>query len=290
MNRGVIEPAPRRSIPQRILDSIELAGNRVPHPAVIFLILCGVVIAASQIFHWMGASATYQQIDPATQKLTEKTVVAQGLLTAEGIRYIMTSVVANFLGFAPVGVVFVAMVGVGLAEEAGLIRALVRKIVQIAPPSTVTFIVCFLGILSSVAQDAGYLVLIPLGAAAFYSLGRHPLAGMAAAFAGVAGVFGVNLVITPTDAILTEITNDAIHLFNPHLSIAITANIYFSIASSLLLCVVCTLVTERLVEPRLGKYTGSPELVADKVPEGEGRGLRVCRTSRYSALRSSSGC
>ena len=158
---------------------------------------------------------------------------------------IITSTIRNFLGFTPVGVILVAMVGVGLAEEAGLINALIRKIVLVAPRKAITFIIVAMGVLSSVASDAGYLVLIPLGAAAFLSLGRHPIAGLAAAFSGVAAVFGVNLIITPVDGVLTEITNDAVHLLNPGSSIYLTANLWFSIVSSILMCVVCTVITER---------------------------------------------
>ena len=193
----------------------------------------------------------------------------------EGIRFIITSVVRNFLGFGPVGIILVAMVGVGLAEEAGLIGALIRKIVIVAPRRAITFIIVAMGVLSSVASDAGYLVLIPLGAAAFLSLGRHPIAGLAAAFSGVAAVFGVNLIITPVDGVLTEITNDAVHLLNPGQNIYVTANLYFSIVSSVLLCVVCTVITERVVEPRLGTYHGErPTEGSSDTTAEESRGLR----------------
>jgi len=167
------------------------------------------------------------------------------------------------------------MVGVALAEQAGLMTALIKKIVQVTPRRAVTWILVTLGVVSSVASDAGYLVLIPLGAAAFLSLGRHPLAGLAAAFAAVAGVFGVNFLITPIDGILTEITNDAIHLLNPTHSIGVTANFYFAVASSLVLIVVCTLITERVVEPRLGEYRGEmPVEGSDDVSPEEAKGLR----------------
>ena len=126
-----------------------------------------------------------------------------------------TSVVQNFMDFNAVGVIIVAMVGVGVAEEAGLVKALIRKLVLVSPRGALTYILVFVGIVSSIAADAGYLVLIPLAAAAFLSVGRHPLAGLAASFAGVAAVFGVNVLIKPLDGILTEITNDAIHLLNP---------------------------------------------------------------------------
>jgi aminobenzoyl-glutamate transport protein len=203
------------------------------------------------------------------------TTTVNSLLTGEGIRFIFTSVVPNFINFGPVGIILVAMIGVGLAERAGLIQALIRKIVAVAPPSTLTAIVITLGVLSSIASDAGYLVLIPLGAAAFHSVGRHPLAGLAAAFSGVAAAFGANFLVKPIDGILAEMTNDAIHIVDPSTSIALTANFYFGAASSLLLIVVCTLISSKIVEPRLGDYRGdvSPD-EGHQVSTGESRGLR----------------
>ncbi|MCB1374121.1 MAG: AbgT family transporter, partial [Rhodobacteraceae bacterium] len=197
------------------------------------------------------------------------------LLSADGIRFMFTSIVPNFLGFGAVGVIIVAMIGVGLAEESGLIATLVRKIVEIAPRSIFTFIIVMLGVVSSIAADAGYLVLVPLGAAAFHSLGRHPLAGLAAAFSGVAGVFLVNLFVTPTDALLAEMTNDAIHLVDPNQNVTLVGNLYFMIASSILMGLVCTILTEKVVEPHLGPYEGGVPVEAQAAlsPE-ESRGLR----------------
>src|SRR5208337_5127984 len=277
--------AARKTFLENLLDTVEVVGNKVPHPAVIFLIMSAIVIVLSFIFHALGASVTYQVIDPVTHKAEYVTAAVNNLLSIDGIRFIITSVVRNFLGFTPVGVILVAMVGVGLAEEAGLVKTLIRKIVIVAPRRAITFIVVAMGVLSSVASDAGYLVLIPLGAAAFLSLGRHPLAGLAAAFAGVAGVFGVNFLITPIDGILTEITNDAIHLLDPTRSIALTANFYFAVVSSLALIVVCTLVTDRVVEPRLGEYRG--EIAAessDEVSPEEARGLRFALYALIASL------
>src|SRR5262249_8772016 len=176
--------------------------------------------------------------------------------------------------FGPVGIIMVAMIGIGLAEQSGLIGALIRKIVLVAPRSAMTAIVVTLGVLSSIASDAGYLVLIPLGAAAFLSLGRHPLGGLAAAFAGVAAGFGVNFLINPIDGILAEMTNDAIHIVDPSKSIELTANFYFGIGSSVVLIVVCTLITDWLVEPRLGKYQGDVQAKESQgLSADESRGL-----------------
>ena len=257
------------------LDLVERVGNMVPHPAVIFLLLLALVIVLSHALYLLGTSVTYQTFDLDTDQLVSHTVAVNSLLTADGIRFLFTSMIRNFLGFTPVGVILVAMIGVGLAEQAGLVTALIKKIVSVAPAWSLTYIIVFVGVISSIAADAGYLVLIPLGGAAFLTVGRHPIAGIAAAFAGVAGVFLVNLIIVPTDGILTEITNDAIHLLDPNISIDLAANLYFAIAASLILTVVCVLVTERIVEPRLGPYHGErPDQAEGGISFAEAKGLR----------------
>jgi aminobenzoyl-glutamate transport protein len=260
---------------QRILDVVERVGNKVPHPAVIFLWLIALVIVLSHVFHLMGTTVAFQVVNPITHEIEDATASVASLLTVQGLRFMLTTVVSNFLGFTAVGVVIVAMVGVGLAEEAGLIKALIRKLVILSPPGALTYILVFVGILSSVAADAGYLVLIPLAAAAFQSVGRHPLAGLAAAFAAVGGAFGVNVLVKPIDGVLTEITNDAIHLLNPALSIDLTANVYFAIASVALLTIVIALVSDRFVEPRLGAWRDeAPALDDDRLSTAELRGLK----------------
>ena len=186
--------------------------------------------------------------------LEEVTIPIRSLLSVDGIRFLFTSFVSNFAGFSVVSVIFVAMIGVGVAEEAGMMGALIRKLVPVAPGSLLTFIIILIGGLSSVATDAGYLILIPLAAAAFLSVNRHPLAGIAAAYAGVSAAFSVNILIAPLDALLTEVTNEAIAIVDPAQSITVTANFFFSIASTLLMAVVMTFITARMVEPRLGVY------------------------------------
>ncbi|MCC5972681.1 MAG: AbgT family transporter [Rubellimicrobium sp.] len=257
------------------LATIERIGNKVPHPAIIFFMLIGIVIVLSVIFAAFGTSVVYESYDPATSSQVERTAAVRSLLSGDGIRFMFMSPVNNFLGFAPVGVILVAMIGVGLAEESGLIATLVRKIVAGAPKSLFTFIIVMVGVMSSIAADAGYLVLVPLGAAAFHSMGRHPLAGLAAAFSGVAAVFLVNVFVTPTDAILVEITNEAVRTVNPAQEITIVGNLYFMIASSVLMAIVCTILTDRFVEPRLGPYTGGvPVEAAHDITDAEKRGLR----------------
>jgi aminobenzoyl-glutamate transport protein len=268
-----------KSAMQKFLDVVERVGNKVPHPAVIFLILIAIVVVLSQLLHMLGTSITYQVLNPETHKLETATTAARSLLTADGIRFMYERLIPNFMSFTAVGLMIVAMVGAGVAEEAGLVKALIRKLVLVSPAGALTYIMAFVGIMSSIAADAGYLVLIPLAGAAFLSVDRHPLAGLALGFAAVASAFTVNMLVKPLDAVLVEFTNDAIHLVNPNVSIGLTSNLWFSIASVLVLTVLIAFVTERTIEPRLGKYKpaeggsapteGRGELSAD-----ESRGLR----------------
>lgn len=270
---------------QRFLDVVERLGNKVPHPAVIFLWLIAIVMVLSHVFHLLGTTVAFQVVNPQTHEIEDATASVRSLLTAPGLRFMLTSVVSNFLGFTALGVVIVAMVGVGLAEEAGLIKTLIRKLVILSPPGALTYILVFVGVLSSIAADAGYLVLIPLAGAAFLSVGRHPLAGLAAAFAAVGGAFGVNLLVKPIDGVLTEITNDAIHLLNPSLSIDLTANVYFGIASVALLTVVIALVSDKFVEPRLGAYQGQAPATGDEpLSAAELRGLKFALVGTVAVL------
>jgi aminobenzoyl-glutamate transport protein len=268
-----------------LLGWIERVGNKVPHPAIIFLGLIAVVIVLSAVLSAVGVSVTYQEaveVPPAVTEdslggsvapdvilspdytddveLVERTTEVQSLLNVDGIRFLFSSFVSNFAGFSVVAVVLVAMLGIGVAEEAGLMAALIRKLVAVSSAGALTFIIVFIGMLSSVASDAGYLILIPLGAAAFLSVGRHPLAGLVAAFGGVSAGFAANILITPTDSLITEVTNEATALVNPALTIDITANLWFSIASTFFVTVVVTLIVTKLVEPRLGIYAPEPAL------------------------------
>jgi len=261
---------------ERFLDVVERVGNRVPHPAVIFVLLIGLVIVLSHILYLMGATVTFQAVNTETHAIEETTTAVRSLLTGDGIRFMYAGVIQNFMNFTAVGVIIVAMLGVGVAETAGLVKALIRKLVIVAPPAALTYILVFIGILSSIAADAGYLVLIPLAAAAYLSVGRHPLAGLAASFAGVAAVFSVNIFVKPLDGILVGITNDAIALMNPGRTVSLTANLWFSIASVFLLTVVVALISDRVIEPRLGPYIGvtDEESAGSGVTKEEARGLK----------------
>lgn len=271
---AAVKPSGPKSGMQKVLDVVERVGNKVPHPAVIFLLLILATIAIAHILQMMGMSVTFDRLNAETHKTEQITASARSLLSGDGLRFMYTSMIPNFMGFTAVGLLIAAMIGAGVAEEAGLVKALIRKLVVVAPRWAMTYILVFVGILSSVAADAGYLVLIPLAGIAFLSLGRHPLAGLAAGFASVAGAFTVNMLIKPLDAVLTEFTNDAIHLVNPSLSIDLTANLWFSIVSVIFLTFIISFITTRMIEPRLGAYTGEkPSDEDNSVTPEDSRGL-----------------
>ena len=171
--------APKTAM-QRFLDVVERVGNMVPHPVVIFLILIAIVIVLSALLGAVGTAVTFERINPETHEIETATTAIRSLLTADGIRFMYTSLIPNFMSFTAVGLMIGAMIGAGVAEESGLVGALIRKLVLVSPAWALTYILAFVGIISSVAADAGYLVLIPLAGIAYLSVGRHPIAGLGA--------------------------------------------------------------------------------------------------------------
>lgn len=281
MNQSSAAP---KSAMQKVLDIVERVGNKVPHPVIIFLMLIALVLVLSHILFLAGASVSYQVINPETHQVETATTAARSLLTASGVRDMYTRLVPNFMGFTAIGLLIVAMVGVGVAEESGLINSLIRMLVAVSPGWALTYILAFVGIVSSIASDAGYVVLIPLAGAAFLSVGRNPLAGLALGFAAVAGAFNVNMLIKPLDAVLTEITNDAIHMVDPSRSIGLTAGLWFSMASVPFLAIVIGFVTNRIVEPRLGKFDAGKIADGKSSHEDAGLSLAESRGLRFAAL------
>lgn len=258
----------------KFLDFIEIVGNKLPHPVTLFVIFGLIVIIVSAIAGGAGVSVEFEKF--VDGELVTETVQAVSLLTPDGIRKIFTNAVSNFTTFAPLGTVLVAMLGVGVAEGSGLIGAALRKLVLSTPKRLITAVVVFAGIMSNVASDAGYVVLVPLGAVIFASFGRHPLAGLAAAFAGVSGGFSANLIFGSTDALLSGLTQPAAQMIDPNYVVEITANWYFLAASTFLITILGTIVTERIIEPRLGEYKGKSgqDVDIDKVSSEESRGLK----------------
>lgn len=247
----------------KMLNGIEVVGNKLPHPITLFAILSLVVIVLSAILAYFGVSATSELINSSTGQLEETTIKVNSLLSPSGITYMISEAISNFTGFAPLGVVLVGMLGIGCAEGSGYISALIKKLVSKTPVKLITPVVVFLGVLSNVASDAGYIVLIPVGAMIFMNYGRHPLAGLAAAFAGVSGGFSANILIGTIDTLLSGISTEAAQIISANYMVTTTSNLFFMIASTFIIVILGTLITDKIVEPRLGTFKATEEYSLD---------------------------
>ncbi|MGL5174916.1 MAG: AbgT family transporter [Cetobacterium sp.] len=263
-----------KSFIDKFLNIIEKGGNALPHPATLFAILAVMVVIISGIGGALGWSVDFVGINRKTMKTEEMVIATKSLMTKEGVNYIFTSMVNNFTGFAPLGTVLVAIIGIGIAERSGLMAAILKKVALSTPKKLVTVMVVFLGIMSNVASDAGYVVLPPLAALIFISFGRHPIAGLAAAFAGVSGGFSANLLIGTIDPLLGGISTEAARILDPTYYVAPTANWYFMMASTFIITFLGTLINDKIVEPRLGKYTGEGGNEFQEVTPEEKKALR----------------
>jgi len=253
---------------QKMLDKVERAGNKLPQPVTLFLILIAIVLISS----WIASMMNLGAVHPGTGKRIE----AVNLLDGKGIQRIFTSMVKTFTDFPPLGLVLVVMLGIGVAERSGLIAAALKAFVSSVPSKLITFSIVTAGMLSSLAADAGYVVLIPLGAAIFHGMKRHPLAGLAAAFAGVSGGFGANLFLTSLDPLLAAFTTPAAQIIDPNYIVDATANWYIMAASVPIVGIAGTYVTEKILEPRLGKFKpeGEIEATTNELTPLERKGLR----------------
>jgi aminobenzoyl-glutamate transport protein len=259
---------PPRTFLNRFLGAIEKVGNALPHPATIFAILAGTIIVLSWLMSKLGMTAIHPKDGSIIEPIS--------LLSQEGLHWILEHVVTNYTGFAPLGTVLVAMLGIGVAEKSGLIATVLRLLVHAAPRFLLTYVIVLAGVLSNMASDVGYVLLVPLGAIIFLSVGRHPIAGLAAAFAGVSGGFSANLLLGTIDPLLSGITQEAAQIIDPEYSVTPMCNYYFMFVSTFLIAALGTWVTEKVVVPRLGSYEGmggGPEADLEPLNRREKKGL-----------------
>jgi aminobenzoyl-glutamate transport protein len=256
-------------IGHRLLNAVERGGNRLPDPVMLFLWLCLIVMLASALAAWAGLSG----INPSSG---EK-VAAVNLFSPEMLRKLFTEMPKTLTGFAPLGTVLVVMMGVGVAEKSGLIGIALSALVRAVKRGwLLTAVIVFAGVNSSLAADAGYVVLVPLAGAVFAAAGRHPVAGISAAFAGVSGGFSANLLITPLDPLLAGITQTAAAMVNPDYVVSIPGNLFLMQALVPMLTLIGTLVCTFVVEPRLGPWSNPNALpvAVDETTPQQARGLR----------------
>lgn len=236
-----------------ILDWIERTGNRLPDPAMLFVIATLLIMVLSQIAYMENWSVekTVTVSSGTSHVLSVVKIHAVGLLTADGLWWAISHMVDNFIKFPPLGLVLVGMLGIGIAERSGLLSAMLSRSMTLMPAALLTPTIIFVGVMSSLALDAGYIVLPPLAAAIYYAAGRPPLAGIAAVFAGVSAGFSANLFITAVDPLLSGLTQAGAAVLAPDYNVAVTCNWWFMIASTLLITLTGWTVSSWLVEPRL---------------------------------------
>jgi aminobenzoyl-glutamate transport protein len=272
--------APLRSLTDRFLHIVEVGGNALPHPATLFALLTLCVIVASALATWFDISAAH----PATGE----TIRAVNLLSREGLHRLLTGLVPNFTGFAPLGAVLVSLIGIGVAEHSGLIGAALRRLVFAAPRWALTPVVVFAGVMSNMASEIGYVLLIPLAGLMFKGAGRHPIVGMAAAFAGVSGGYSANLLLGSIDPLLSGLSQEAARLVDPAYTVSAAANWYFMMVSTPLVVAVGTWVTQRHIAPRFDAASSADDDGETIAPPdaNERRGLRwsLYATLALSAL------
>ncbi|RCV53405.1 AbgT family transporter [Marinitenerispora sediminis] len=224
------------------LNAIERVGNKLPHPFWLFTIMAGIVIALSVLLSALGVYA----VSPADGER----IGVRSLLSAEGLQTIVGDAITNFATFPPLALIIAVMLGVSVAERSGLLNALLRGSVTRVPASWLTFVLALTGVTGSVASDAAYVVLIPLGALVFKAAGRSPILGLVVAFTSISAGYDASLLITPTDAILAGLTTSAAHLIDPDYVVTPLSNYFFSAASTVFLAAVITVITEFVLSRR----------------------------------------
>lgn len=258
-------PEPRSRL-LRALDTVERVGNLLPHPASLFVILSAFVVLLSWLFSTLGVTVQHPT--------TDEVIGATNLATVAGLQRLVMGLLPNFMNFGPFGPVLVCLLGLSVAEHSGFLGAVVRVIIGATPPRLLTLVIVFVGATSSTAGDVGYVLLLPMAAALFHAVGRNPLAGLAAAFSGVSGGFAANLLLSPTDVILAGLTQEAARIIDPGYVVTPMASYFFLASSVFLVTITGTLMTEWIVERRLGAYGGDvrPEK-SEPLTRAEWRGL-----------------
>lgn len=271
----VDRPAASVALTLRLLGGIERVGNRLPHPFWLFVILSGVLIVLSWGLHALGVSAE-SPTDGAT-------VAVKSLVSDAGVTMMLDDLIDNYATFPPLGVVLVVMLGVSVADKAGLLTAMLRAALAKVPVKAVTYMIALTGMLAHIASDAAFVVMIPLGAIAYRSVGRNPVLGAVVAFVSVSGGHAASPLVTPSDATLAALTTAAAHTIDPQYTVTPVANYFFSLASSLVLALVITVVAETLLKRRVammaaedGEEAAEPgeELPDLSLSDAERRGLR----------------
>ncbi|MBU9840498.1 MULTISPECIES: p-aminobenzoyl-glutamate transporter [Rahnella] len=251
--------------PGGFLQWVERVGNKIPNPFLLFVYLIAVLMVASAVISWLNITA----VNPTNGEV----IHVKNLLSVEGIQWILPNVIKNFSGFTPLGSILALVIGAGLAERVGLLQSLMYKMASKVNARYASYMVIFIAFFSHISSDAALVVMPPLGALIFLAVGRHPVAGLLAAIAGVGCGFTANLLIVTTDVLLSGLSTEAAKAINPAVQVSVIDNWYFMAASVILLTIVGAILTDKFVEPRLPVYHGERNEEMKKLTPEQNRGL-----------------
>lgn len=249
------------------LKKIEIIGNKLPNPAILFLIMLGALVLLSQVLAMLKVSALHP--------MTKQPIFIKSLISTEGLHWIMTDMVKNYINFPPLGMIIVLTIGIGLVERVGLLEVVIKSAITSIPKRYVTVTVVFLSFMGHVASDAAIIIVPPIAAIAFYALGRHPLAGYAASLAAIMSGFTANILIVTTDVLLSGITTQAARLVDPNIVVTPVDNWYFMSFSVLYLTAATVFITEKFIEPRLGPYESDKVIAVERATPAEKAALKA---------------
>lgn len=247
------------------------------HPALLFFALTLIVMIVSSIGSILNLETNYYVVNAANGNLESKSVFITNLFNRTGLQYLVSNMLSNFIGFAPLGNLIIGLLGVGVAYKSGFLNSLFKILSKYIPKKTFTFLIVLLGIISSMFFEVGYVILIPIAAILFMNLGRHPSAGICAAFAGVTFGYGANIVVNGLDSSLITYTQAATSILDKNYVVNLNGNIFFTILTTIFLAYIGMIVTERYIIPKLGRYTfGEDELFFnEEVSKKEVKGVSI---------------
>ena len=258
----------RGSWVDRFLNGVEKVCDKLPPPAILFCILFVITALAGAALSASGMSL----VNPANGKA----VMAQNLFTKEGVNWLLSNMVKNFSGFAPLGLVITMTLAIGFCEESGLLVSLLRRSMKNVPPGVVPYLIAFVGTMGNIASDTASVVIPPLAALVYIGVGKNPLVGMIVGYAGANAGFTANLMIAGTDTLMQGLTNQALDGFlgKGVYAVDVTCNWYFMVASTFLVALVLGYTSKHLIEPRFGKYEAKELEAVQDLTETETKGLR----------------
>lgn len=229
------------------------------HPVTIFMFLILTTILSSWILSMFQAQATYNTVNINTKELEPTLVAVENLFSFDGLKFIISNAAKNFLSFGPLGTLLLSLIGITVAEGTGMLEALTRRHLSKLSKGVITFIIIFLSIVSSLINEVGYAILIPISALIFFINKRNPILGIVTAFCGVAFGYGVSIFVGSMEVSLIQYTKDAAILIDDTAHIQLTSNLIFIVASTIILSIVGTFIIEKVISPRLGKYKREDE-------------------------------